>query len=144
MPEPTTRRRSPVPGMWTRARLLDELGLSAKELDTLERQEIVGPAEPRRPGDTRPVLYGPFEVALVRFALQAGQLGVRGRHLRSLLDELRRRRRRIVPGWSGWVVFDGAVCEIVDDESALVALLRSYHGGTAVLAATFELAEALA
>lgn len=106
MPAPGQRRHSPVPGMYTRAELEADLGISPVELDTLERQHIIVASERRHRGDTRPVLFSATDVALARFVSSARRFGMRGEQLRTVALRLAGKRRRLVPGWSGWAVID--------------------------------------
>ena len=106
MPAPGQRRHSPVPGMYTRAELEADLNISPAELDTLERQHIIVASERRRRGDTRPVLFSAADVALARFVNSARRFGMRGEQLRVVATQLSTKRRRLVPGWSGWVAVD--------------------------------------
>lgn len=101
------RRLSPVPGKFTRAQLEADLGVSANELDRLEKQGIVTASERRQPGDTRPVLFNATDVALARFARAAHQFGMRGEQLREITHRLATKRRKLLPGWAGWVCVDG-------------------------------------
>ena len=106
MTTPGHRRRSRVPGMYTRAELEADLGVSTNELDTLERQKIIVASERRQPGDTRPVLFSTADVAIARFAQGARRFGLRGEQLREVTARLATKRRRLLPGWAGWVVLD--------------------------------------
>lgn len=100
------RRPSRTPGYLSRVQLEDRLGLSATERDTFERAGIIGSAEPRRRGDTRPVLYSPTDIALAQAAMDLHRLGLRGEQLRRVMELARLKERRPVVGWTGHLVVD--------------------------------------
>lgn len=106
-PKRAARRRPEAPsGFCTRAEVETRLGLTPTERDTFERAGILGPTEKRKRGDTRPVLYSPIDVGLGHMAMAAHRLGIRGENLRKLVEAVRERERRLVPGWNGTAVVD--------------------------------------
>ena len=127
------RRESRVTGMYTRAQVEADLGVTKNELEMLERQKVLAPSEPRRRGDTRPVLFSPTDVAVGRFAQAARHFGLRGEELAVIAQRLATKRRWLQPGWCGFVVVDGHgdVALVTEDQELSTMILTEPQ--TAVL-----------
>lgn len=100
------RRRSPLPGHYTRYEVETTLGISATELNGFERAGVMGSSAKRKRGDTRPVLYTETDLALARLALQAYRFGVRGTPLQQVMAAIEAKRERFSPGTDMVLVID--------------------------------------
>jgi hypothetical protein len=127
------RRHSPDPRYRTRAQLETELKMTATELDTLDRQQIITSSVERTSGSTKPVLYTDVDVAVAAVALSAFRFGIRGRHLRAAIELLRSRDGRLTPGWSGFAVFDPGGVELLEVGSSFDRHMFGFRFPTTVL-----------
>ncbi len=117
--------------MRSRRALREALGATPTELDTLERQGVIG-ASHRGP-DGRVGLYDEVDTALAGLALQGFRIGVRGRALANFVQAARARAPRLAPGWNGWVAFDGAAVELCATPADLASVVSSYRSPTALV-----------
>lgn len=140
MSTPTRSRRiSRVPGFFTRAQVEQDLGLSADQLDTLERQGALGPSQRREAGDTRPVLYTAVDLALARITVRAWRFGVRGEPLRALAARAGTKRKRLVPGWRGFLVVEADGDVDLVPASGLDAYAAGFSSPPSLLAVWVEM-----
>lgn len=100
------RRRSPVPGQYTRYEVEAALEITATELNGFERAGVMGSSTKRKRGDTRPVLYTETDLALARVAIHAYRFGVRGTPLQQVMAAISTKRDRFTAGTTVLLVID--------------------------------------